>query len=146
MTEPIDDWESDLWPVFDRLKSAMDKQEQARLDGTLDEFVKNAKLLFDFFETTVNVIHFEHRMRTEWVYLTWKSSRGINQWYPDRDLPLRWRLAEDAPMPAPTAELVEKFKAKYQGWKDADKANARAYKAEVRKLEKEQKKKEKGKK
>ena len=146
MIEPIDSWEADLWPVFDRLKSAMDKQEQARLGGTLTEFAREAKLLFAFFEEMTWLVYSHDPARTEWVYLTWKSSRGINQWYPDVDLPLKWRLAERAMVPVPTAELVEQHKAKYQWWKDTDKQNSKDYKAQVRAWEKEQKKAEKARK
>ena len=109
MLEPITDWERDLWPVFDRLKSAMDRQEEARVAGTLDEFVRSATPLFSFIVRLTSLAWGFDRLQTEWVYLNWKRSRGIDQWVPDRDLPLRWMLAEQAMVPLPPAEAMEKI-------------------------------------
>lgn len=141
--EPTLQWEQDLWPVFDRLKAAMDRQESARLAGQLDELNATAGQLFRFLETLTFQVWLYDKVKTEYVYLAWKNSRGINAWVPDRDLVWRWFLAEVVPCPVPTAEAVAAIKARHQAWKDKDKANEKLVKAEYRRIERERKKQEK---
>ncbi len=132
-TDVIGDWEADLFPVFDRLKSALDRQEEARVTGKLNEFVERAFVLFANLEALTWRVWQYEKILTEYVYLSWKRKRRIDSWVPDRDLPLKWALADKVPIPVPPAEILDKIKAKHQGWKDQNKANAKAMKQEHRK-------------
>ena len=142
-TDIVGDWENDLHPVFDRLKSALDRQEEARVAGTLDDFVLRAWTLFYGLENLTWRVWEHNKTLAEYVYLSWKRKRRIDSWVPDRDLPLKWSLADRVPIPVPTAEILDQIKAKHQGWKDQNKANAKAMKQEYRKAEKARKKEEK---
>lgn len=136
MLEPITPWEQDLWPVFDRLKAALDRQEIARAEGQrhLSDFLSAARPLFDFLEyLTWRAWEFD-KVQAEFVYLNWKRSRQIDQWVPDRDLPLRWRLAERAMLPLPPAAYVEKIKQKHAQWAQSCKDAEKQAKATYRKM------------
>jgi hypothetical protein len=142
MIQPILLWEEDLWPVFDRLKAAMDKQEQARVAGRLDEFVAQGAPLFEFLEGLTFRVWMTDKVKTSYVYLSWKASRGIDSWLPDRDLPLRWFLAEQVPVPVPQAEAMEAIKAKHRHWAFQNLENKKFLKQEYKRIEREQKAKE----
>jgi hypothetical protein len=143
--QPILAWEEDLWPVFDRLKAAMDRQEQARVAGKLKEFTQQASGLFEFLENLTFQAWIHDRIKTTYVYLSWKASRGIDAWLPDRDLPLRWHLAERVPIPVPQADAIAAIKAKHEHWAWQNKENAKLLKAEQRRIQKDKERAEKAK-
>jgi hypothetical protein len=148
MIQPILAWEEDLWPVFDRLKAAMDRQEQARVAGELDEFIAQWTGLFKDLENLTYTIYMRNEMdevKMTYVYLSWKASRGINSWMPDRDLPLKWRLANWCPVPVPQADAIAAIKAKHEHWAWQNKENAKLLKAEQRRIQKDKERAEKAK-
>lgn len=138
--EPYCTWEEYLWPVFDRLKSAMDKQEAARTQGTLGEFVKTASELFWYFEGMVQAVWQFDPDAMKYTYLGWKRSRKIESWFPDVDLPLKWVLALNMPVPEPDEVVLERMKEKHRRWAEHNKDAAKQMKAYARTMEREKKK------
>lgn len=142
--QPFDAFESDLWGLWDILKSALDDQELAREvgDSTFTDWVVAKSDKWNFYVGLDALIQTVMPIEYRAAYGAWLDSRGIQDWTPPDGGPFWWtapgpNMAEAMKEVQGRREAYEAFKA---GLRQQQKDYLKKYKAEQRAKDKAAKK------
>lgn len=140
--KPIDDWEADMWSLWERIKKGLDKQEKQRKKKDFPVWIAKAQPLFDWLTDIDAAVRMKNPARCAMSYGYWLSAKGLESWIPITDGPLVWTPPGRGR--AGEADVLAASQAKYEAFKDEikrqRKENLKRWRKEQREADKAAKK------
>jgi len=124
-----------MWAAWDRIKAALDKQEQLReAKAALNVWIERAWKLWQFITDCDALVREAHPQRCAIAYGYWLTARDIEDWTPPTGGPLVWTAPGRGR--AGESEFLAQQEAKREHFKDElkqqQKAHLKAHRADVR--------------